>query len=337
MPNETLQYPFLSGKATTMPEKVVALPPPDRDADTDPANYLLDGDLLNAVNVALLLGQPLLVTGEPGTGKTQLAHRIAWELGYSDRALVFNTKSTSTARDLLYTFDVMGHFHSPHIPGASKEARDYLRFGALGQAIVHSLKLEQVRSLLRSHEAEEYRGPRRSVVLIDEIDKAPRDFPNDLLHEIDAMKFRAPELTEHEIAADPALRPVVVITSNSERNLPDAFLRRCVFHHIEFPEARLAEIVRRHLPTFEQTGDPLLKSAIDFLLQLRSKNLEKKPSTAELINWLQVLLADGAALDRELRDSPMPLRRSLGTLSKSIGDWENVVRYVEQYLKSPRS
>ena len=244
MPNETRQYLFLNGQATKMPEKVVELPPPARDADTDPAKYLLDGDLLDAVNVALLLGQPLLVTGEPGTGKTGLAHRIAWELGYSDRALVFNTKSTSTARDLLYTFDVMGHFHSPHIPGASKEARDYLRFGALGQAIVHSLKLEQVRSLLRSQEAEEYPGPRRSVVLIDEIDKAPRDFPNDLLHEIDTMKFRAPELTEHEIAADPALRPVVVITSNSERNLPDAFLRRCVLLRPALSEPLRPELFR---------------------------------------------------------------------------------------------
>jgi len=111
-----------------------------------------------------------------------------------------------------------------------------------------------------------------------------------------------------------------------------------VFHHIEFPEARLAEIVRRHLPTFtETTGDLLLESAIEFLLELRSKNLEKKPSTAELINWLQVLLADGAALDRELRDSPMPLRHSLGTLGKSIVDSESVARHVEQYLKSPRS
>jgi MoxR-like ATPase len=322
---------YLTGTATRPPAEPVALPVPPRLRHTDPAGYLMDPALADAVNVALLLSQPLLLTGEPGTGKTQLAHRIAWELGYGE-ALVFDTKSTSTARDLFYTFDTMGRFQAAHTGAGSAENLDYLDWNALGLAVLRSHPRDAVAHLLRKDAAHD--GPRRSVVLVDEIDKAPRDFPNDLLHEVDQLSFRVPELRNLRVAADPALRPVLVLTSNSEKNLPDAFLRRCIFFNIPPPgPERLAAIVASRLEPFADPDGAFLKSALAFFADLRAQ-LRRPPATAELINWLQAMAYHGAAPEQPLREQRAVLLETLGTLAKSRDDAEDLDRFVRAYLGS---
>ena len=324
-----MPFPFIDGKARKAPTQPVELPVPERARQLDPAGYLLDPKLVDAVNVALLLSQPLLLTGEPGTGKTQLAHRLAWELGYEPH--VFNTKSNSVARDLFYTFDSMGRFHAAQTNEGSTSNLDYVSYNALGKAILLANPPEAVAHLVPRHFF--HPGQRRSVVLIDEIDKAPRDFPNDLLHEVDTMAFRVPELASDELAAPREMRPVLVLTSNSERNLPDAFLRRCVFFNIPFPnEARLAEIVQSRLPALAQGGSALLVSAVEFFVEFRKLGLRKPPSTAELINWVQILVNAGANPDKPLAASPEALLRSLSALAKTDDDTEALAGFVKTTL-----
>lgn len=326
-----MRFPYIDGSARQQPDAPLDLPAPERGQQTDPAGYLLDPQLSDAINVALLLSQPLLLTGEPGTGKTQLAHRLAWQLRYGE-PLVFNTKSTSTARDLFYTFDTMGRFHAAQTREGSAANIDYLSYNALGLAILQSSPREAVAHVLPATLL--HTGPKRSVVLIDEIDKAPRDFPNDLLHEVDAMSFRIPEIGNAEVKAASAMRPVLVLTSNSERNLPDAFLRRCVFYNIPFPSsARLAEIIRARLPALQAGAAPLLlDSALELFLDLRKAGLRKPPSTAEFINWLQALVNFGAALDKPLKASPEALRRSASTLAKTQDDTTELTARLDAYL-----
>jgi MoxR-like ATPase len=320
-------FPYIDGRTTQPPAAPLELPVPQRHKQSDPAGYLMDERLVDAVNVALVLSQPLLLTGEPGTGKTELAHRLAWELGYG-APLVFNTKSTSTARDLFYTFDTMGRFHAAQTREGSADNLDYLTYNALGAAILLSRPKEDVAKVLPGDFPHD--GPRRAVVLIDEIDKAPRDFPNDLLHEVVALSFRIPELRNVELTADLALRPVLVLTSNSEKNLPDAFLRRCVFYNIPFPDpGRLVAIVASRLPTFRDGARPLLDSAIELFLDVR-KNLRRPPSTAELINWLQALREYGAVPEKPVAASPEALRKSASTLAKTREDVDELERHFAQ-------
>ncbi len=229
-------------------------------------SYLADDDLVEAVNVALAVGQPLLVTGEPGCGKTRLAWSVARELGLG-KPLTFYTRSTSRAQDLLYTFDAVLRFYDIQSDDSrAEDAGNYVDYGPLGQAIVE--------------------GERR-VVLIDEIDKAPRDFPNDLLTEIDQMTFEVHELKDDDRIQTSKVRPIVVITSNSERQLPLPFLRRCVFHHILFPSReKLVEIVKQRLKPLGLDG-ALIAAAVDKFRQVREiKGLTKKPATGELLSWL---------------------------------------------------
>ncbi|MEO8628660.1 MAG: MoxR family ATPase [Betaproteobacteria bacterium] len=329
-----MRFPFVDGTAKNPPSAPLELPVPERQKQTDPAGYLMESRLVDAINVALVLSQPLLLTGEPGTGKTQLAHRLAWELGYG-APLVFNTKSTSTARDLFYTFDTMGRFHAAQTREGSSTNLDYMSYNALGLAILLSRLRADILSVLPPGFV--HVGPRRAVVLIDEIDKAPRDFPNDLLHEVDAMAFRIPQLGNVEVQADRALRPVLVLTSNSEKNLPDAFLRRCVFFNIPFPgRARLTEIVQARLSAFRDGTSALLDSGLDFFLKVREQNLRKPPSTAELINWLQVMVEHGAPANQPLKSSRAAMGKCLSTLAKNKEDVDELAAFVDLYFSRER-
>ncbi|MBW8844318.1 MAG: MoxR family ATPase [Burkholderiales bacterium] len=328
-----MPFPYIDGKRGAEPPKEpVALPTAQRAAQAAPAGYLADERLVDAINVALLLSQPLLLTGEPGTGKTQLAHWLAWKLGYG-KPLVFNTKSGSTARDLFYTFDTMRRFHVAQTNDklGSTDNVDYLSYNALGLAILNSRMRKDVEAVLPR--GFEHNGPRRAVVLIDEIDKAPRDFPNDLLHEIDAMAFRVAEVRNIEVTAGDDKRPVLVLTSNSERNLPDAFLRRCVFYNIPFPTTtRLVDIVHARLPTFKDGARALLDDALKFFIEQRDAGMRKPPSTAELLNWLQAMVSHGANPAAPLKDSADAVRRSLSTLAKTQDDAAELAARLDAHI-----
>jgi MoxR-like ATPase len=286
---------FYAGDGTTASARSVRLPADDdRLWHESPGGYVAERGLRDAVNVALLLGQPLLVTGEPGTGKTQLARSVAHELELPG-PLVFNTKTTSTARDLFYRYDSLAHFHDAqfhHGDSASLSVEKYIAYEALGLAILLTRPPEEVRGLLPPGVAHE--RPTRSVVLVDEIDKAPRDLPNDVLNEIEEMSFTVRE-TGRSFAAQAGFRPVVIMTSNSEKNLPAAFLRRCVYYHIAFPgPERLAEIVRRRLRLDGPFSGALLERALQHFVEIRKLDkLRKKPATAELLAWLRVLERKG--------------------------------------------
>jgi MoxR-like ATPase len=260
-----------------------------------PDRYLADSGLVDACNVALLLRQPLLLTGEPGTGKTLFASSLAWELGLG-HPLKFETKSTSVSNELFYHYDTLRHFQDVQCKRDIEHPVRYITYHALGTAIVRTRKQGEVASFVPADF--EHGDPCRSVVLIDEIDKAPRDFPNDVLNELELMYFRVPELGNVKIEANSEFEPIVVITSNSEKDLPDAFLRRCIYYHIPFPDReRLEGIVANRLGSFSGGASEFLDAALDFFFELRdpAQALRKKPATAELLAWILTLreLAEG--------------------------------------------
>lgn len=284
---ERNRFRLYEGNGTTIGERAITLPSLETEGwMSDPAGYIAEDGLRDAVNVSLALGQPLLVTGEPGTGKTELAGSIAHELGLP-APFVFNTKSTSAARDLFYRYDSLRHFHDAQFRKDQADVEDYIDYEALGLAVLlgaaPSVADPFLPDKLRG------RGPVRSVVLIDEIDKAPRDLPNDVLNEIEQMAFTVRE-TRRTFAADPRFKPIVVLSSNSEKNLPDAFLRRCVFYHIPFPsQERLREIVHHRLRPGSDFSPAMIDHAITHFERIRELGLRKKPSTAELLAWMRVL------------------------------------------------
>ena len=306
----------------------------------DPSDYIPHPNLSHAVNVSLMLGMPLLLTGEPGTGKTQLSYTLANDLGCPIHR--FDTKSTSVARDLFYTYDAMSAFKQKD----ESDPINFIHYEALGRAILDSFPAEdpRVARLLPPPGRSDYahQGPRRSVVLIDEIDKAPRDFPNDLLNEIERLFFRIPELNNwgspgadsNVTAVQDNYRPIIVMTSNSEKGLPDPFLRRCVYFDIPFPNADTMRRIVSSRMRSRGVGDPLIGEAIDLFYRLRHDHperqlhLKKQPSTAELINWLQVLSARSDRQDLSLKDQRYLIQETLPTLVKNADDQAAAARYV---------
>ena len=311
----------------TRPAKIDSI---DRARFFGPDAYDAEPGLADAVNSALLLAQPLLVSGEPGTGKTQLAEKMALELGLP--LCKFETRSTSVAQDLFYHFDHVARFQTAQ-SDTNKAALDplnFIEFGALGRAIVESLPTAEAATLFPAGRLPDwYGGPRRAIVLIDETDKAPSDFPNDALNEVERHYFRIREVGGGRVvSAAEALRPIIVITSNSEKQLPDAFLRRCVFFHLQPIEAeRLRRIVVRRLAGLQVRPGRLLDEALALFADLRSSDydLRKRPSTSEFLGFVAALASDGAAFDQAL---PVGLaQRHLSTLVKAPEDQEAARRH----------
>lgn len=259
------------------------------------AEYVTSEPLRNAVNVSIALGRPLLIRGEPGTGKTLLAHSIARSL--EKKLITWNIKSTTKAHDGLYVYDTVQRLNDSRFNNKDvSRIADYIHLGKLGQA---------------------FAAPEQVVLLIDEVDKADVEFPNDLLNEIDEMSFYIPE-TDTTISA--INRPITIITSNAEKELPDAFLRRCIFHYIEFPDPALMDkIVHVHFPEIESN---LLNEVVKAFYKLRQlDDLRKKPSTSELIDWLRALIAAGVPKESIARDLPFA-----GTLLKKETDYHQMVK-----------
>ena len=242
------------------------------------SNYVVSSDLLRIVNISIALEKPLLIKGEPGTGKTQLAQAISEALG--KKLIIWNIKSTTKAQDGLYVYDVVQRLYDSQFGGEGvDDIKKYIKLGKLGEA---------------------FNADEQVVLLIDEIDKADLEFPNDLLWELDKMEFYIPE-TKETIAAKK--RPIVIITSNAEKELPDAFLRRCVFHYIDFPDKALMEqIVRVHYPDID---DALLTQVLEAFYKIRNlPQIKKKPSTSEILDWILALQHGGVDVDRIVKEVP---------------------------------
>ncbi len=262
-------------------------------------DYVLSQALRDNVNVSIALERPLIVKGEPGTGKTLLAHSIA--KGLEKELIIWNIKSTTKAKEGLYVYDTVQRLNDARFgDGDVSDIKKYIKLGKLGEA---------------------FKSEKQVVLLIDEIDKAELEFPNDLLNELDEMSFYIPETGEIIKAKQ---RPIMIITSNSEKELPDPFLRRCIFHYIEFPDTELMEdIIKVHYPKIEKT---LLREALKRFYWIREFDmLRKKPSTSELIDWLQALQVGGIPAKSIEKEIPF-----VGTLLKKKED----VDLVEKSGKS---
>lgn len=257
-------------------------------------DYVATDDLKIAVNAAVTLERPLLVKGEPGTGKTELARQVSDALGL--RMIEWNIKSTTRAQQGLYEYDAVSRLRDSQLGDKRvHDVKNYIRKGKLWQAF----------------DADE-----KVVLLIDEIDKADIEFPNDLLQELDKMEFFVYETGETIRARQ---RPIVIITSNNEKELPDAFLRRCFFHYIRFPEIEtLKQIVEVHHPGIKQQ---LLTTALTQFYEIREQQgLKKKPSTSEVLDWLKLLLAEDMEAEDLAKDGPNALPKLHGALLKNEQD-----------------
>ena len=266
------------------------------------ADYVASDDLMNSVNVAMALKKPLLVKGEPGTGKTKLAEAIAASLDME--LIIWSIKSTTKAQDGLYVYDTVQRLYDSQFGEANVgDISKYIKLGKMGEA---------------------FKSDKQVVLLIDEIDKADLEFPNDLLWELDKMEFYINETKETVRAKH---QPIVIITSNAEKELPDAFLRRCIFHYIEFPLApKMREIVNVHYKDLDET---LINQAMEAFYWIRSMNeIQKKPSTSELLDWLQALSLGG--IDPEKVASNFPF---IGTLLKKNQDIDTFESYKKGRIR----
>ena len=271
---------------------------------TGSRDYIVTDELRNAVNISIALQKPLLIKGEPGTGKTMLASSLAEALG--KELIIWSIKSTTTAQNGLYVYDTVQRLYDSQFgEGDITNIRQYIKLGMLGMALSADVQ---------------------PVLLIDEIDKADVEFPNDLLWELDRMQFFIPETRETITAKT---RPIVIITSNAEKELPDAFLRRCIFHYIAFPEPeQMAKIVYAHYPNIDGT---LLQRAMDKFYEIRTvDDIQKKPSTSELLDWLTALSISGIDMEgREKNDIPF-----LGVLLKKNEDIDTLQEFNEKGPKA---
>ena len=257
--------------------------------------YIASDELIRSVNIAAALKKPLLLKGEPGTGKTMLAEAIAKSLGME--LLIWNIKSTTRAQDGLYVYDTVQRLYDSQFGTEGvNDIGKYIRLGKLGEA---------------------FKREKQTVLLIDEIDKADLEFPNDLLWELDKMEFYIPETGETVKAT---VRPIVIITSNAEKELPDAFLRRCIFHYIAFPDASMMErIIKAHYPDLEQK---LIDGVLEAFYKIRDiRGLQKKPSTSEVLDWIQALSIGGIPVKKLEREIPFA-----GVLLNKTEDLKQVER-----------
>lgn len=289
--------------------------------------YILPPGLQYAIEGAMALGQPLLLTGEPGTGKTTLAdwavHYLYEKSGgqFHHTPLRFNTKTTSKATDLFYTYDALSHFQAANLRGGGvANPAGFIELQALGKAIAMSNPKTEYANVCRVELPER---PLSSVVLIDEVDKAPRDFTNDILDEIENYRFAIREQDNYMLERGPDAQILVIMTSNSEKNLPDAFLRRCAFFHIKFPEGeQLRAIVQKHIGFIAPETETAYEELFQFFAEARKTVTQKKPATAELIGWLRLLSLNGYFSEKSEGRKKELLMHNLAFLVKTQEDLE---------------